>query len=186
MATLRLAEGFLYRTHCTAWKLFNTDTFSSKVGICVYIYSQFSREEFDFSKMQLVFFSGSRNCRMEKSNREKGLRTWHAPCLGTGRRALSERHTQSELYCLWSKVTQPGLGFATVHTALSCLTGEGRQKHTGREPPGLSFLVCRVNPEETFHRQGTHAVVHLKLILLISFNKWGNKNKMKITKGHRS
>lgn len=93
MATLRLAEGFLYRTHFTAWKLFNTDTFSRKVGICFYIYSQFSCEGFDFSKMQLVFFSGIRNCRMEKSNREKGLRTWHAPCLGTGRRALSERHT---------------------------------------------------------------------------------------------
>lgn len=187
MATLRLAEGFLYRTHCTAWKLFNTDTFSRKVGICVYIYSQFSREGFDFSKMQLVFFSGSRNCRMEKSNREKGLRTWHAPCLGTGRRALSERHTNQSFTACGQKLLSQGLDLPLC-ILLSCLTGEGRQKHTGREPPGLSFLVCRVNPEETFHKQGTHAVVRLKLILLISFNKWGNKIRWKLWKdiGHKS
>lgn len=104
-----------------------------------------------------------------KEQQGEGFRTWHAPCLGAGRWALSERHTNQSFTAHGQKLLSQGLDLPLC-ILLSCLTGEGRQKHTGREPPVRSLLMCRVNPEGTFHRQGTHAVVHLKLTLLISFN----------------
>lgn len=129
-----------------------------------------------------MFFSGSR---IETSNREKGFRAWHAPCLGTGRWALSERHTNQSFTAMVKSYSARAWICHCAYCSVALLEKADKSKQEENLLFSL-FLMCRVNPEGTFHRQGTHAVVHLKLTLLISFNKWGNKNKMRITKGRRS